>query len=457
MDPVASPSLIPTHTVADWLLRTIDSILDFLGLARHQTVEEVIYVAVVIVIAFAIGWVAKRVVYWIVSKIVALRPGRIGQELLHWHTMEKVSSLLPPLIMMALVPFAFESTHGLRSWILRIVGVYAMVMFGVAGSAIFDFIYNHYNENDNKRKTPLKGLLSIAKGLLWIVIVICAVSTLVDKSPAYLLTGLGAFAAALMLIFKDSIQGFVAGIQMGQNDMIHVGDWIVVPNTPANGVVLDMTLSAVKVQNFDNTIVTVPPYTLISTSFQNYRGMAQSGARRIMKNFTIDVTTVRSLTENEAQAMAAPYPRLKDFVAKLLAQGRTAQNDGGLTPINGSLETNLGLFRAYVSLYVYYNPGITTEQQLLIRVLDPTNAGLPLQVYCFTNTTDWDKYEAIQSDIIEHVTVMAPRFGLAIYTSGAVSVDLTETAPAGPEAQPTDKVTKDIGAKAAPTDQSANS
>ncbi len=156
-----------------------------------------------------------------------------------------------------------------------------------------------------------------------------------------------------MLVFKDSILGFVAGIQLSENDMIHVGDWIVVPNTPANGVVLDMTLTTVKVQNWDNTIITLPPYSLVQSSFQNWRGMSESGCRRIVKTLTIDITTVHSITAAEADAIAARYPLLKDFVDNLRKSGSMEQNNGGLTPINGTIETNLGLFRAYCCLYIY--------------------------------------------------------------------------------------------------------
>lgn len=417
-------TLIPTHSVAEWLLNTIDRILDALGMTSHGVGEEIVYIIIVVAGAFLIGWLFKKLIFFIVEKIVQHTHGTIGHELIKWHTLSRISLLLPPLIMLGLIPFAFESTHVMRSWIMRIVGVYGMIMLGIALCAVLDFIFNHYNVHDNKKNLPVRGVLNVGKGIVWIVITICAVATILDKSPAYLLTGLGAFAAALMLIFKDSILGFVAGIQMSQNDMLHVGDWILVPGTPANGIVLDMSLSTVKVQNFDNTIVTVPPYTLVSTSFQNYRGMKETGARRITKTFTIDYPSVRKLTQEEAQAMAAPFPRLKDFVDNLIKNGQTAQNDGGLTPINGSIETNVGLFRAYLSLYIYYNSDMTMNQQLLVRLMDPSDSGVPLQVYCFTNTTDWDKYEAIQSDLIEHVLSHAADFGLVIYSSGSISVDV---------------------------------
>lgn len=407
-----------------WLAENIGTLLDRVGFEHHSNLREVIYVTIVVIVSLGIAWILQRIIYYTLRKIVEVRHTAVGNELLRWKTLSKICHIIPPLLMLGMMPFAFSATHAVRVWLMRCLGVYGIAMAGVALGAIMDFIYGHYNAHDNKKNIPLKGILNVAKGVMWIVLLICSISVLFDRSPAFLLTGLGAFAAALMLIFKDSILGFVAGVQMGENDMIHVGDWIVVPGTPANGVVLDMTLSAVKVQNFDNTIVTVPPYTLISTSFQNYRGMTMSGARRITKTFMIDLTTVRKITADEARQMAKPFPRLTEFVENLIKNGATAQNDGGLTPINGTIETNLGLFRAYISLYIYYNPGITDNQQLLIHILDPTVTGLPLQVYCFTNTTDWDKFEAIQSDIIEHITTTVADFGLAIYTSGSLTVDL---------------------------------
>lgn len=419
-----TPTIIPSHTVAHWLLTTIDNTLDALGMGRHRTTEEIIYLVAVSIVAFAVAWIIKKIIFVSVRKLVKMRKITIGLELLQWHTLRKVCQIIPPLILLALVPFAFESTHSMRFWIFRIVGIYGLVALGIALGAVFDFAFNHYNIHQNKRNLPLRGLLNVAKGILWIVLAICSVSLLLDKSPAFLLTGLGAFAAALMLIFKDSILGFVAGIQMSQNDMLHVGDWIVVPDTPANGVVMDMTLSTVKVRNFDNTIVTVPPYTLISNSFQNWRGMSQSGARRIMQNLTIDLTTVRRLTAGEVDAMCAPHPRLKEFVTSLRAAGRTRQDKPGLNPINGTIETNLGLYRAYISLYIYNNPDFSRAQQLLVNVTGTTPQGYILQLYCFTDTTDWDRYEAIQSDLLEHATTALADFGLAMYTSGSLSLDI---------------------------------
>lgn len=420
--PIVTPAAPAAHSVAEWLLSLIDRLLNAIGLETHEKTEEAICLFIIIAGAFLIGWMLQKIIYFVLRHAVKLRPSAIGQELLKGKTLARCCYIIPPLVVLALAPFALEESHSTYTVVVRIAGIYALFALAVGLGAVFSFIFNYYNTYENKRKLPLKGLVNVAIGVVWIIIVILSVSVALDKSPGLLLTGLGAFAAALMLVFKDSILGFVAGIQLSENDMIHVGDWIVVPDTIANGVVLDMTLTTVKVQNWDNTIVTLPPYSLVQSSFQNWRGMSESGCRRIVKNLTIDITSVKSITPDEADALAVRYPLLKEFVDNLRKNNGLEQNNPGLTPINGTIETNLGLFRAYCCLYIYNNPFINNVQQILVRILDPTNGGLPLQVYCFTATTDWNKYEGIQSAIIEHISTVCGDFGLDIYSSSTLTV-----------------------------------
>ncbi len=420
--PIVTPTAPAAHSVAEWLLSLIDRLLNAIGLETHEKTEEAICLFIIIAGAFLIGWMLQKIIYFVLRHAVKLRPSAIGQELLKGKTLARCCYIIPPLVVLALAPFALEESHSTYTVVVRIAGIYALFALAAGLGAVFTFIFNYYNTYENKRKLPLKGLVNVAIGVVWIIIVILSVSVALDKSPGLLLTGLGAFAAALMLVFKDSILGFVAGIQLSENDMIHVGDWIVVPDTIANGVVLDMTLTTVKVQNWDNTIVTLPPYSLVQSSFQNWRGMSESGCRLIVKNLTIDITSVKSITPDEADALAARYPLLKEFVDNLRKNNGLEQNNPGLTPINGTIETNLGLFRAYCCLYIYNNPFINNVQQILVRILDPTNGGLPLQVYCFTATTDWNKYEGIQSAIIEHISTVCGDFGLDIYSSSTLTV-----------------------------------
>lgn len=425
--PIVTPAAPAAHTVAEWLLSLIDKLFKVFGLEAHEKTEEAICLVIIVAAAFFIGWLLQKLIYFVLRRVVHMRPNSVMQELIKGNTLNRCCYIIPPLVILAMAPFALEESHRTYTIVTRVAGIYALVALAVALGAVFTFIFKYYDARVNKRKLPLKGLVNVAIGIVWIVITILAVSVALDKSPGLLLTGLGAFAAALMLVFKDSILGFVAGIQLSENDMIHVGDWIVVPSTLANGVVLDMTLTTVKVQNWDNTIVTLPPYSLVQSSFQNWRGMSESGCRRIVKTLTIDITTVRGITADEADSIAAKYPLLKDFVDNLRKNNILEQNNGGLTPINGTIETNLGLFRAYCCQYIYNNPFINNVQQILVRLLDPTNGGLPLEVYCFTATTDWNKYEGIQSAILEHISTVCGDFGLGIYSSSTLTVSENKT------------------------------
>lgn len=416
--------LIPSHAIGIWLLNIIHDFLDAIGVERSQTLEEWIYIAIITVFSLSVGWLVRRAVVFAVRKLVSLRHSSFGSDLLDHHTISKCSHFIPPLVFMAFIPLAFNSGNHTLDIIERIVGSYSLIAFGIGLSAVMEFAFYRINTRENTRNLPIKGILNIGRGICWIIITIVVVSILVDKSPAVLLTGLGAFAAALMLIFKDSILGFVAGIQMSQNDMLHVGDWIIVPGTPANGIVQDVSLSAVKIRNFDNTFVTVPPYTLVSGSFQNYRGMKVSGARRLDPSLVIAMTSVTRCTDDMLNKITATYPEMKPFVDRLRKDGSDVIADPGIRPVNGSSETNLGLFRAYATQYLLTSPLLNHDMQVMVRILDPNENGLPVQFYCFARTTDWNEFEAIRSTIIEHFTIAAADFGLEIYYAG--SYDVTE-------------------------------
>ncbi len=315
LEKVAQNTVIPSHDFAVWLLGIVDKVLDFLGLSHDKTVEEIIYTAVILGVSILIGVIVKNIALFVVKKLVALRHGEVSRELLAQKMFSRCAHFIPPLVFLCLIPFAFTSDHHLLTWILRIAGVYLLITIAVAICAVFEFAWNHFNDHDNHKNLPLKGILNIGRGIVWIVVSIIAVSILIDKSPMTLLAGLGAFAAALMLIFKDSILGFVAGIQLSNNDMLRVGDWIVVPSTIANGIVVDVTLTVVKVRNWDNTIVMLPPYTLVSTSFQNWRGMQDSGYRLFNRSIYIDQATIQPATDQMLDQVVKTYPLMEEFVA----------------------------------------------------------------------------------------------------------------------------------------------
>lgn len=405
--------VIPSHTLALWIMRQIDRMLDAAGIDKSPVIDQILYVMVIVLIGIALGLTVKTAVLFIVRKLVKLRNSKVAREILDEHVLLHCSHVIPPLVILGLIPLALNHSD-LSVWLIKILLVYTIIVVTIAICAILSFIWRRYDERENTRNLPLKGILYSIEGIIWLIAGIVAISVLVGKSPTALLAGLGMFATALMLIFKDSILGFTAGIQLALNDMVHVGDWIVVPSTPANGIVRDVSLTAVKIQNFDNTIITCPPYTLVSTSFQNYKGMTDSGCRRIARSIIFDFNSITSLTSERVAEIVSKLPLLGDFAEKA---GESPVFNPGTSVVNGTVDTNLGLFRAYMCRYILSRPELSHTSQILVRLMEPNAYGMPVQIYCFTATTAWTAYEAIQSALFEHIAAVAPVFGLVIFNS----------------------------------------
>lgn len=418
--------IIPSHKVAQWLLSHIHRFLNWFGLEKDRVTEEFLYTAIIVIAALFIGWAIGNLVRMIVRKWVKVRRPELAQELVQKHVIVHCCRIIPPLVILGLLPFAFTGHSIINTIIMRGLLIYTSIVVCMAICSVSSFTWTRLEEKRNTRNLPLRGILDTIIGILWVITVIVCVAILVNRSPVALLTGLGAFAAVLMLVFKDSILGLVAGLQLSQNDMLHVGDWIVVPSTIANGIVTDVSLTAVKVRNWDNTIVTLPPYTLVSGSFQNWRGMSQSGVRQIARSILVDIYTITQATPEFLNTIIVRFPILKSYIEKLETSKETIFDPGTAT-VNGTIETNLGLYRAYLCELLLNNPSISSSNQILVRLLAPTEYGIPLQVWCFTSTTAWTAYEAIQSALFEHIAVTAPEFGLRLFndTSGAdvLSID----------------------------------
>ena len=298
-----------------------------------------------------------------------------------------------------IVPLIWEKENKFVNLLLRFDAIAITAMFMTILSVVLNVTYELLNSRPKYKKVPLKGMVQIIKIVIFFVGGIIIVAILLDKSPTKLLTGLGAFAAVLSFIFKDTILGFVSGIQLSSNDMVRKGDWIVVPSTLANGTVIDISLITVKVQNFDNTIVTVPTYSLVSSSFQNWRGMDESGGRRMTINLNIDMDYVHFCTPDEL----ASYNSLVQL------------------PAHSENITNLELYRIYLTTYIHRHPGINNSILTMVRYMDPTSTGLPVQIYCFSANKNWVIYEGMKSQITEHAIAMAPKFGLKIFNWGESS------------------------------------
>lgn len=412
--------IIPSHRLAQWLLTHVHRFLDIFGLEKDKLTEEILYVAIIVCAAMLVGWLVSNGIRLIIRKIVMVRNPELGHALVEKHVLARCCSIIPPLVILALLPFAFTGNSTLNVIMYRGMLIYTTLVICMAICTVTIFVWTRFDEKRNTRNLPLRGILDTIIGIVWVIAIIICVSILVGKSPATLLTALGAFATVLMLVFKDSILGLVGGLQLSQNDMLHVGDWIVVPNTIANGIVIDVSLTTVKVQNWDNTIVTLPPYSLISGSFQNWRGMSDSGVRQIARSVIIDNYSITEATPEFVDKMVAKFPVLKNYVDKVKTAGKPIF-DPGLATINGTIDSNLGLYRAYLCEWLLTHPSISSSQQILVRLLAPNEYGIPLQIWCFTSTTAWTAYEAIQSALFEHIAVTAPAFGLQIYneTSGA--------------------------------------
>jgi miniconductance mechanosensitive channel len=362
-----------------------------------------------------------------------------AEEMDHQHLIRKMTHVIPPIVFLALIPFAFQTDSDTLHLIERIVLIYFVIMVGWSLSALCNVLWVSYDSKENTKNLPLKGILNLAKGSVWIIIAIIGISILLDRSPAALLTGLGAFAAALMLIFKDSILGFVSGLQLSLNDMVRVGDWIAVPGTIADGIVTDVSLTTVKIRNWDNTTVTLPPYTLVSTPFQNWNKMRDRGRRQINRSIIIDVTTVCPTTPEMLESLKK-LPYMKDYIEKM--QQFAAENkatclmrDG--IEVNGSIDTNLGVYRAYCGIYLRHHPYVALGPGTfcMVRLQQQTESGIPLNVFCYTNTVNWVAYEGIQSDIFEHMMAIAPAFGLSAF-SLPTGRDVVNIANPKPQAMP---------------------
>ena len=274
--------------------------------------------------------------------------------------------------------------------------VYIVVVGLITANSLLLGFQDIYSRSGKDKQHPMKGLVQAIQIVMFFIGTIITVGILIDKSPAALLTGLGASAAVLMLVFKDSILGFVAGVQLSRNNMIRIGDWIQMPDGSANGTVEEITLNTVKVRNWDNTITTIPPYTLVSTPFKNWRGMQESGGRRVDKMIYLDITTIKICTPDMVNNIRKDIPLMKD-----------------LKP--SDMPTNSQLFRIYIEKYLRSHPVVAQDLDLIIAQRQPGQFGVPIEVYFFLTDKVWDRYEKIQSDIFDHLIAAASDFGLKLY------------------------------------------
>lgn len=329
----------------------------------------------------------------------------------------RASYLVPAYIINSLSPYAIPSFPKVFAFVQESVEVYVIFIVMIILDGIISSIHDIYNSFEVSKDKPIKGLIQVLKIVLYIVGGLMIIATLVGQNLINLLLGLGTLSAVLMLVFKDPILGFVGGIQLTLNDMVRIGDWISMPKFGADGDVLEITLTTVKVQNWDKTITTIPTYAMVSDYFTNWRGMSESGGRRIKRSVAIDMESVRFCTP-EMLEKYSHYQLIKDYLVekeKEIARYNKSFDIDTSNLVNGRRQTNLGVFRAYLKAYLNNHPRVNTEMTLLVRQLQPSELGIPIEIYVFSANKEWAAYEDLQSDIFDHVLAVVHMFDLSVF------------------------------------------
>ncbi|WP_083253897.1 mechanosensitive ion channel family protein [Pandoraea sp. ISTKB] len=377
--------------------------------------------AILVAAALLVQALAQFVVVRVVRIVVQRTANRWDDALLAHRVFHRAARILPYLV----VQFGIDLVPDLPAKVLLVVSNVALattlLYATLAIAGILDAAQTVYAMSEHARTRSIKGYVQLGKIALYVVAAIAIVATIIDRSPWLLLSGLGAMSAVLLLVFKDTIMSFVASVQLTSNDMLRVGDWIEMPQVGADGDVVDIALHTVKVQNWDKTITTIPTWRLISESFRNWRGMQQSGGRRIKRTLCIDAGSVGFLDEAEIARLSKLH-LLGDYLSekqRSLADANAALGHAAGVPANTRRLTNIGTFRAYALAYLKAHPNIHEGMTCMVRSLQPTATGIPVELYCFTNTTVWAEYERVQGDVFDHLLAILPEFGLRMYQNPA--------------------------------------
>lgn len=360
--------------------------------------DETIIALLMIALSVGLDYLCQAIFVGGMKHYTKRSPHKWNTLLMKRKVIHHLIHILPGILVYYLLPLAFVRGKGMLDFSQKVCVVYIITAILLTINGMLLVMLDVYNSRDTPKNRPVKGFVQVLQVLLFFIGSIVIVAVLMNKSPMTLFAGLGASAAVLMLVFKDSILGFVAGVQLSANDMVRIGDWIALPNNVANGIVTEITLNTVKIQNWDKTISTVPPYSLVNNSFQNWRGMQESGGRRVKKNIYLDMTTLKFCTPEMLDNIRKEIPLMADY-----------------QPIEGEIPTNSQLYRIYIERYLCSLPVVNQNMDFILSQLEPTTYGVPIQVYFFLRNKVWKDYERIQSDIFDHLLVMVQRFDLKLY------------------------------------------
>jgi len=370
-------------------------------------------------VAALTNWAARRLIIRVIAALVERTPNGWDDRLMQHGVFRRLSHVVPAMILQALAPrllvgddaWIGAATVAINAYLVII----ALLVIDAALSALLAFL----EEREVASRIPVKSFIQAMKLIIFLVGFLLLLSVLFDRNPLYFFSGLGALTAILLLVFKDSILGLVAGVQLSVNNMIKKGDWIEMPKHGADGDVIDVTLTTIKVQNWDQTITTIPTYSLISEAFKNWRGMSESGGRRIKRALRVDLDTVRFADDaliERLRRIQLLRPYLDQRLPEIAAWNAERAVDPS-EPVNGRRMTNLGCFRAYCDAYLRNHERIHKQMTFLVRHLEPTDTGIPIELYVFVNDTRWAIYEGVQADIFDHLIAALPHFGLRLFQS----------------------------------------
>jgi len=380
-------------------------------------ITTIIAAAAVLVLSYLAFYISRRIAGNMIPRLIHRPRTDVDNLIVENKVFKRLPLVVPVLVVQFFIPIVLSNYPQVEAIAGRVVNIFFIIVAVMVIDALVNALRAIYQTFKVSKNIPLNGFVQVIKIALYFVSAVLIISVIFNRTPLFFFSGLGAMTAVLMLIFKDPILGFVAGIQLISNRMLKHGDWIEMPKYGANGDVTDITLTTVKVRNWDKTITTIPTYALITDSFKNWRGMQESQGRRIMRALTIDISTIRFCTPE----MLKRFSRIRyisDYMQSKNQEIEQYNADRGIQAddiANARCLTNIGTFRAYVTAYLQNHPMIHTEMTFLVRQQAPTEHGLPLQIYVFCRDQAWANYEAVQSDIFDHLLAIIPEFDLRVF------------------------------------------
>ena len=421
-------------------IHLIEDIFVKIGLPQglSSSLSEIICLISLIIISIAIYFILIFIIQKTIHLFIERSNSKRDDILIENKVFKRLCLIVPAYIIRHFVTITIPSFPILSSTIIMVTKLYEVFVYSRVLDAILTTLNDIYNTYEVSKSKPIKGFIQVLKTIIYIVCLLLMIAIMTEKQLSNILIGLGTLSAVLMLVFKDPILGFVGGLQLTINDMLRIGDWIVMDKSKADGEVLEIGLTSVKVQNWDNTITTIPTYSMISESFTNWRGMQESGGRRIARSFVIDVDTIKFCTPEMLERFKK-YQLVRDYIIekeKEVENYNKLNNIDDSNLVNGRRQTNIGIFRAYLTKYLSNCPHINKDMTFMVRQLAPTEYGIPIQIYAFSANKEWIKYEDIQSDIFDHIFAVVSMFDLKIYQkpssntleqiNGNVNIEMTE-------------------------------